>query len=87
VVAAVKEPPVAKEKRGGARPGAGRPKTSDRDDVSVKLDAKVVAEAKYVVLDRGISLAEYLSGLLRDSVHRDYVKVGKKIASGEQESK
>lgn len=73
-----------KEKRGGARLGAGRPKTSERKDVVVKIDETIVAEAKHVVLARGITLAEYLSDLLRASVHRDFLKELKRLTEGEE---
>lgn len=42
-----------------------------RNDVSVKIDADVVAEAKMVAASRDVSLAQYLSELLRPLVHRD----------------
>ena len=59
-------------KKGGARAGAGRPKTSTRDDVAVKLDRKLVEKARQVADLRGISLAEYLSEIARDQVDRDF---------------
>lgn len=51
--------------------------TVARNDVPVKLDADVVRLAKHVVINRraaqkGLTLAEYLSGLLRPLVERDY---------------
>jgi hypothetical protein len=62
---------VAKEpKHGGPRPGAGRPK-SDSDNVAVKMNAGVVAEAKMVAASRKISLAEYLSETMRPIVRQD----------------
>jgi hypothetical protein len=39
--------------------------------VSVKIDAEVVAEAKMVAASRDLTLAEYLSNLLRPLVHAD----------------
>jgi hypothetical protein len=42
-----------------------------RNDVSVKMDAEVVAEAKMVAASRDLSLAEYLSDLARPLVRRD----------------
>jgi hypothetical protein len=47
-----------------------RPMTK-RNDVSVKMDAEVVSEAKMVAASRNISLAEYLSELVRSLVHSD----------------
>jgi hypothetical protein len=42
-----------------------------RNDVNVRLDAEVVSEAKMVAASRNITLAEYLSEILRPIVHRD----------------
>jgi hypothetical protein len=42
-----------------------------RNDVTVKVDAEVVAEAKMVAASRNQTLAEYLSGVLQPIVHRD----------------
>lgn len=48
-----------------------------RNDVPVKLDAETVRKAKHVVINRragkkGLTLAEYLSDLLKPLVDRDY---------------
>lgn len=50
----------------------GRPKESERDDVTVKLDRKLVGKAKLVATHRGVSVAELLSGLLEGPVDRAY---------------
>lgn len=42
-----------------------------RNDVAVKLDAQVARQAKMVAADRGITLAEYISEILRPVVQRD----------------
>jgi hypothetical protein len=52
--------------------GAGRPATSTRDDVVVKIDRGVAAQARYVADNRKISLAEYLTEALRANVKRDF---------------
>jgi len=51
--------------------------TVARNDVAVKLDADIVRKAKHVVINRrasqkGLTLAEYLSELLKPLVERDY---------------
>ena len=51
---------------------AGRPATSNRDDVVVKVDRGVIAKARYVADSRRIPLAEYLSEVLRPTVGRDF---------------
>lgn len=42
-----------------------------RNDVPVKLDAEVVRDAKIVAAYKDMSLAEYLSELIRPHVARD----------------
>ena len=43
----------------------GRPKRSERDDKTVKIDRGVVEKAQLVALRRKVTLAELLSELLR----------------------
>lgn len=47
------------------------PLMTKRNDVSVKMDAEVIAEAKMVAASRNVTLAEYLTELVRDLVHQD----------------
>jgi hypothetical protein len=68
---------------GGTMAKKGRPKTSERDDVTVKLDRGVASMAKWVASSRGITLAEYLTELLRGPVGRDMAKGSKRLTSGE----
>ncbi len=42
-----------------------------RSDVNVKMDAEVARDCKLVAGARGISIAEYLSELVRPLVRRD----------------
>ncbi len=61
-----------------ARPKkTGRPATSERDDVVVKIDKRLAAKARYVSATRNISLAEYLSELVRALVDRDFERATK----------
>jgi hypothetical protein len=53
----------------------GRPKESERDDVTVKLDRKLVGKSKLVATHRGVSVAELLSGLLEGPVDRAYAQM------------
>jgi hypothetical protein len=62
--------PMAKKK-------AGRPATSTRDDVVVKIDRGIVAKARFVAENRKIPLAEYLSEALRSIVARDFDKAAR----------
>jgi hypothetical protein len=72
---------------GGIRPGAGRPKTSERDDVTVRLDRAIAAKARYVAEVRGVSLAEYLSDITSGQVDRDFAKASIPAKGGETETK
>lgn len=63
-----------KNEHGGPRAGAGRPKSSDRDDVTVRIDRGIAAKARYVAEVRGISLAEYLTTITTGQVDRDFAR-------------
>ena len=65
---------VEHPKHGGSRVGAGRPKSPDRKEKSVRIDGQLLGQAQMVAKRRGISLAEYLGGLLRAPVDRDFLK-------------
>jgi hypothetical protein len=43
-----------------------------RNDLAVKLDAEIAKKAKHVAINRGITLAEYLSELVRPLVEKDF---------------
>lgn len=45
-----------------------------RNDLSVKIDAEVLKQARIVATHRNIPVAEYLSELVRPLVGRDYRK-------------
>ncbi len=59
------------------RKRTGRPPTSERDDIVVKLDRAVAAQARYIAETRGISMAEYLTEALRPIAARDFQQVAK----------
>jgi hypothetical protein len=46
-----------------------------RNDVNVKIDSEVIKDAKMVAAARDITMAEYLSELLRPLVQRDLDQV------------
>jgi hypothetical protein len=56
-------------------------------DASAKVDAELVNKAKHVVLARGLSLAEYLSELLRVPIERDFAKEMRRLAGDQREGK
>ncbi len=80
ITAVAERPAMATAKR------KGRPK-GERDDVTVKMDRGVVAKAKLVAAARGVSLAEYLSDLVRPAVDRSIGQMARKLdkPSGEGE--
>lgn len=53
-----------------------------RNDVAVKIDAEVIAEAKMVAASRETTLADYLSELIRPLVRRDLQAETDKRLSG-----
>jgi hypothetical protein len=57
----------------------GRPKTSDRADLSVKIDKRIVGKAKLIATHRGVSLAEFLSSLLSLPVDQAYAEMLKDL--------
>lgn len=65
----------------------GRPKTSERDDVTVRLDRGLISKAKVLAADESLSLAEYLSDMLRPSIDRAYAKLVKKIDEATSKSR
>lgn len=55
----------------------GRPATSTRDDIAVKIDRSLVAKARYVAENRRVTLAEYLTGAALPTVLKDFNLVAK----------
>lgn len=53
----------------------GRPKTSTRSDVAVKIDRVIAGMAKAVATARGIPLAELLSEMLDAPVSKAYAQM------------
>jgi len=60
----------------------GRPKTSERQDVSIKFDKSLAAMARLVATARNVSLAEYLSELARPLIEKDLAKEMKRLEGG-----
>jgi hypothetical protein len=53
----------------------GRPKRSERDDMTVKMDRVLVMRAKAIASYKGISVAELLSVIVRGPLDREYAQV------------
>lgn len=56
-------------------------------DATVKINARVYRRAKLVALERGITLSEYLSGLLAGPVDRDYARSLERMGREEEEDR
>jgi len=50
-----------------------------RDDRTVKLEARLARKAAIVAESKGVTLAEYLSDVVRGPVERDYPSALKKL--------
>lgn len=67
----VLEPQMAKSK--------GRPRRSNRDDVTTKVDRGLMAKAKVIAAHRKMPLAELVSELLKAPIDRAYAQLIKEI--------
>jgi predicted HicB family RNase H-like nuclease len=56
-----------------------------RNDRPVKIDASVYRKAQIVAAGKGISLAEYLSELLRPLVNKDYIRQAKEALKEDED--
>lgn len=56
-----------------------------RNDKAVKISRDLAVKAKVIAETRGISIAEYLTDLLRPMVERDWPKALKKIDQSKYE--
>jgi hypothetical protein len=50
----------------------------------VKIETGLVRKARTIAQDKGMDLSEYLSGVIRSGIARDWTKVLKKIAEAEE---
>lgn len=55
--------------------GRGRPKTSERDDSTVKVDRTLLGKAKLIATNRGIPVAELLSEMLAAPIDKGYAQM------------
>jgi len=62
-----------------AKKRTGRPPTSERDDIVVKMDRAVAADARWIAEKRAMSLAEYLTEALRPIVAKDFQQATKGV--------
>jgi hypothetical protein len=64
---------VARKKKPGEGPGA-----------QVRIDADLVAKARYLAAHSGLELSGYLSALLRPMIEREFKKVGREMMGGDE---
>lgn len=57
----------------------GRPKSSERDDVTVRVDRRVKIRAEAVADFKGIPLAELLTEILRGPVDREFSRMVREL--------
>jgi hypothetical protein len=55
----------------------GRPPISKRDDIAVKLDRNVAADVRYLAEKSKMSLAEYLTEMIRPMVAQRFQQIRK----------
>jgi hypothetical protein len=67
-----------------AKKKMGRPKTSERQDVSIKFDKTLAGKARLISQGRGLTMTGYLSEITRAIIDRDYAKLMREL-EGKQE--
>lgn len=60
----------------------GRPPKASGEGTPVRLDSDLVSKARYLCAQSGVTMTEYLSGILRPKVEKDFRDAGKKLAEG-----
>ena len=61
------------------RPPSGKPSNEGKP---TRLDPAVVTMARAIAASRGVAMSEYLSGLLRGPVGRDYAAMLRELEKG-----
>lgn len=57
----------------------GRPRKPEGEGTPVRIDKDLVTMAKYLAAQKGVPLSEYLSGLMRPVVTRQFKKAGQEL--------
>jgi hypothetical protein len=65
---------MARKKKPGEGPGA-----------PVRIDADLVAKARYLAASEGLELSAYVSGLLRPIIDREFKKAGRELLNNEEQ--
>lgn len=53
----------------------GRPKSSERDDATVKMDRKLLGKAKLIATHKGVPVAELLTDMLSVPIDKAYAQM------------
>jgi hypothetical protein len=64
------ESPMAKKGRPGKPTGEGR---------HVRIDADLVSMGRYMASERGVSLTEYMSGILRPVIVKEFREASRRV--------
>lgn len=59
-------------------------KPSERDDIAVKIDKRIVGKARLIATHQGVSVAELLSSLLSQPVDKAYAQMLKDLEAGQK---
>jgi hypothetical protein len=57
----------------------GRPAKPNGEGVPVRLDADLVSKARYLCAQSGEAMTDYLSGILRPKIERDFRDAAKPL--------
>jgi hypothetical protein len=61
-----------------------RKKSGEGPGTPVRIDADLVAKARYLAASDGVELSAYISGLLRPLVEREFKKAGRELMGGSE---
>jgi hypothetical protein len=62
-----------------AKSGAGRPKKPSGQGAQIRVDFDLATKARYLAAERGITVLELVSGILRPVIDRDFRKAAPRI--------
>jgi hypothetical protein len=57
----------------------GRPKKAGGEGVQVRIDADLATKARYVAAERGVTVLDLLSGIIRPVLDREFRKAAPKV--------
>ena len=57
----------------------GRPKKPGGEGTPVRIDSDLVSKARYLCAQSGLAMTDYLSGILRSQIEKDFRKAAKPL--------